>query len=734
MEPPKGLFPWGEKNGPILAHEDEQHQLFVIARVQGRYRCIAAFSSQWLFGHMVVNAADRLIRAFINPINAAAIASELASLDELEIEAIAGSDNVDDEDINPAILCPYLTGLFMTAFRVDMGRNRLHALRLLHIYTLPSDCQENHHNKHGYTCFDVTEPGKPRFCFWWPGTGPLSALGYLRKEEAGNRVDTSILRLLKHCPRVDVSTLAGVWPADFNQHLKPGRAPAAAQATGPANAASPPCPTSALTSTISTMLSSNHSLSSAPIASALKMQLARPENLGVLRNALLAAEELNPNGVFLLKLLVAAERHKFVDLKPWVSTGALDAGSLVDFSDALQHAEYLDLSFSSTLTAEILEDFVRRLPNLRHVVAFGCRSLGPLTTVLPLTSYLASLPLLDAVDQSRLHAPHSISIPECLRWVEESDPPPALTVVMYSPSLEVNIKDKVPRQYGVELAHFGVEGLVHGFTRFLEHLYDSDYHATQSGCYFEMRAYFHLTCAVSVRDCVGPASWDTAACYAFGCLPSLIRDGKDAQIESSAGSGSLTAVPRQPGWVLVLDTKGTMPYHNPAPKPAHSESDSEGFQLPPGMPPATLELLKQIGLDGFDLDAYADQNLCGPNSKLLKRMKASPTGRGNDLWLLSLGDAPKTTADPFLGDGPSARPQDASSPGPSKGPHPEYAFERWDVPPDQERKTLSPVERISVREWVGRMPAGHGCVSEAVLSKCEAVLARLNVQLRRLDA
>lgn len=48
----------------------------------------------------------------------------------------------------------------------------------------------------------------------------------------------------------------------------------------------------------------------------------------------------------------------------------------------------------------------------------------------------------------------------------------------------------------------------------------------------------------------------------------------------------------------------------------------------------------------------------------------------------------------------------------------------------QEGKGLQALERLSVRDWVGRLPARHGKVDPELLSFCEEVLARLHVVLR----
>ncbi|EJD46211.1 hypothetical protein AURDEDRAFT_164871 [Auricularia subglabra TFB-10046 SS5] len=606
--------------------------LFVIARVQGRYRCIASFHSQWLSGSSVPEAAGRLVRAFVNPFNAAAIASELSTISEAALEAFAREYiDVDDYE-HPAVLCPYLAGLFMTCCRVDMEKGFLYRLSLQPISILPSECDNND----GYTCFDLTESGKPRYCFWWPDGGPLNARQYLGDED-DERIDRAVPDLLGRCSLLDVSTLAEAWPADFGPLLQHSR-PSDVEAEGPAHHASPPPLLSALSaaSTIQQILSSRDDDESETLVTALASLVVQKSYLEVLRRELLAADKPTINGVRLLKMLLTAEKSSVLDLRPWISRGFIDATSLHDLSEALQHADSIDLSSSPTLTAEILQAHVVQWPNIKSIVALGCPLLGPLAKALPITSYLASEPLRAAVEQTRLRRPDLLSAPECIRWAEESDAPAGLSVFLYCPPLISDAASMPPKRFGVELAHFGVEGVIRGFTRFLERLYKPIGWFDYSGFYFEMRAYFHPTGAVAVSDCIAGSS-DGTASYSFGCLPSLIIDIPYDDIQEDSDSESpavyMPPSPRHPGWVLVLDTKGTMPYH------------------------------KRSGL-------YT------------------------------------------------------SSP-------PEYAFERWDTLSDGDKtEVLRPVESISVRDWVGRLPGGHGAVSDTVLVESEAVLARLNVGLR----
>lgn len=621
----------------------QRHQLFVIARVKGGYRCVAAFHSQWCYGVLTVEAAARLIRAFINPFNAAAIASELTTLGELDVDELSPirTDEIDDPDV----LCPYLAGVFMTSFRVDPVEGRINRLCTLSVGEFPSWA----HNDDGYTYFDITEPGKPRYCFSWDA-GPLNYRQYLRiyYKDRPN-MDPSISRILGRTPLVDVSTLAEVWPdnkffsggAHESMGARDAVAPPRSPSAGPAVTSALP----AVTSAIRDLLTTDRDLAPRIIASRLESVITVPGFVDVLRTELLAANVLNGNGVCLLKHLLSTDQAKSVDLKPWLSTGALDAASLFGLSSALRSAEYLDLSCSHTLTTDVIQRLVSQLPNLRHVVAFGCAHLGQLTRALPLTTYLTSLSLLNAVHQTVVD---EVSAQQCIFWAEESDAPAGISILLFCLPFDrwPNEPDEVQwkKRYGVELGQFGAEGVIRGFTQFVEHLFRLRRFPNEHEFFFEMRAFFHSISAVPVSDCLA-GSLNPSECYAYGTLPSSIRDvfdrgrtyGETYFFQSTEADDYVTRVPRHPGWVLVLDMKDIIPF---------SEIDHES------------------------------------------------TSRAD------------------------------------------YAFERWDLVPGQAQgpKALRPVERLSAREWVGRLPAGHGPVPDAVLTQCEAVLTRLNVALRANDS
>lgn len=55
----------------------QRHQLFVIARVNGRYRCLGAILHQWLYGHTALRRCLAILKIFQDAKNRVALSEEL---------------------------------------------------------------------------------------------------------------------------------------------------------------------------------------------------------------------------------------------------------------------------------------------------------------------------------------------------------------------------------------------------------------------------------------------------------------------------------------------------------------------------------------------------------------------------------------------------------------------------------------------------------------------------------
>ena len=62
----------------------QRHQLFVIARINGKYRCLAAIHHQWLYGHTALSRCLATLEMFQNEVNRVAVAEELKMASKID--------------------------------------------------------------------------------------------------------------------------------------------------------------------------------------------------------------------------------------------------------------------------------------------------------------------------------------------------------------------------------------------------------------------------------------------------------------------------------------------------------------------------------------------------------------------------------------------------------------------------------------------------------------------------
>jgi hypothetical protein len=69
----------------------QRHQLFVIAKIANRYRGLAVFHHQWLYGDIALERCLRILTIFSAPANRLPIQQELTAARRLDEELSAGS-------------------------------------------------------------------------------------------------------------------------------------------------------------------------------------------------------------------------------------------------------------------------------------------------------------------------------------------------------------------------------------------------------------------------------------------------------------------------------------------------------------------------------------------------------------------------------------------------------------------------------------------------------------------
>lgn len=259
-----------------------------------------------------------------------------------------------------------------------------------------------------------------------------------------------------------------------------------------------------------------------------------------IKRGLARYEKLDEYGFSALRTLLAAQEDKsYIDLR-WLVSGALSAAGFEALSVALQDAVTLNLSGSATLTTDALQALLQKLPRVQHVIALGCPLLKPLTMHIPLSTYLSTHDLGLAVQEVEIRSDYIIES-DYLQWVEPTDPPPALTVLIYTRPPRGRIVGV--RRTGIELPHMSADGVARSFKWLLDFLYCDVASSAWQGFLFPLRAAFHDD----------------------GCLPPCIyrSPGRDEMYGSQMAQGKDCAepgpAPRYPGWTLVLDSRGSVP-------------------------------------------------------------------------------------------------------------------------------------------------------------------------------
>ncbi|KAK4694341.1 hypothetical protein P7C71_g3228, partial [Lecanoromycetidae sp. Uapishka_2] len=146
----------------------QRHQLFVIARINGKYRTLAAVHHQWLYGRTALRRCHGTLKLLQHPGSQLPLQQELIAAARHE-EAFWGSlpDKEDDEhvtDIDKSdehVPFPYIMTCLMLG--ASFGPSDGHISNVL---VEPFHMKYNEgDNNNGITIFDVTDTCRVRYCF-----------------------------------------------------------------------------------------------------------------------------------------------------------------------------------------------------------------------------------------------------------------------------------------------------------------------------------------------------------------------------------------------------------------------------------------------------------------------------------------------------------------------------------------------------------------------------------------
>ncbi|KAL2041824.1 hypothetical protein N7G274_005608 [Stereocaulon virgatum] len=197
----------------------QRHQLFVIARVKGRYRTLCAVHHQWLYGHTALRRCLGTLKIFQDPTNRLPIQQEL----------IAASNHDDNFWAPPCdkeydVPFPFIaTCLVLGASYSPDGYH--------HQVSLESFCMayNDGDNNNGITIFDITNLSHVQYCFVdfngmesdreVPLMTPLSARTYLEAysilSDPGNSRDlVPLVEAFDEWGLIATATLENTWPGE----------------------------------------------------------------------------------------------------------------------------------------------------------------------------------------------------------------------------------------------------------------------------------------------------------------------------------------------------------------------------------------------------------------------------------------------------------------------------------------------------------------------------------------
>jgi hypothetical protein len=206
----------------------QPHQLFVIAKTANRYRGLAVFQHQWLYGALALERCLRILTIFSAPENRLPIQQELTAASRIDEEFFTKPRFWEGFEVPfPFITTCLLLG---ASFDVKAGYNsHVH----LQPFNMPFDMGDN---IGGITVIDLTDLTHVRYCFmsrrdWRSGVEgkrglrmiPLSGSMYLsacyntKERSKDPKLQTELQTLEQQFDKwdvIDIASLVNSWPED----------------------------------------------------------------------------------------------------------------------------------------------------------------------------------------------------------------------------------------------------------------------------------------------------------------------------------------------------------------------------------------------------------------------------------------------------------------------------------------------------------------------------------------
>jgi len=215
----------------------QRHQLFVIAKIGNRYRGLAVFHHQWLYGSIALERCLRILTIFSAPANRLPIQQELTAAKRLDEEFWAKPQDWEDFEVP----FPFINTCLLLGASFDVK-----AVYNSHVKLYPFDMPFNGgDNNDGITVIDITDLKHVRYCFvffgymfgWvvgeeeeeddaWasgirmtPLSGPMYLSAYHNAKERSKYPELQIElqtleRQFDEWDLIDIASLANTWPQD----------------------------------------------------------------------------------------------------------------------------------------------------------------------------------------------------------------------------------------------------------------------------------------------------------------------------------------------------------------------------------------------------------------------------------------------------------------------------------------------------------------------------------------
>ncbi|KAF7872289.1 hypothetical protein EAF04_003213 [Stromatinia cepivora] len=216
----------------------QRHQLFIIAKINGRYRGLAAVHHQWLFGATALKICLNIRQILQSPANRIALSHELRHATRLSEED--WTRDADYSKTSTAVIpFPFTLTCLMIGSALNVKDNYHY-----NVDDLPFNLAfDEGDNNDGITIFDITELEKVRYCFvnfsfidedededensdaeegesriipppnMTPLTGPQYLWGYYKKDDPKMQKNFRYLtESFETVPLVDCRALYSAWP------------------------------------------------------------------------------------------------------------------------------------------------------------------------------------------------------------------------------------------------------------------------------------------------------------------------------------------------------------------------------------------------------------------------------------------------------------------------------------------------------------------------------------------